>query len=205
MGPASLRIVAAVNVSTVGDAVLLFLAVTLSWAGVPGIGTVALTAAAVAASQGRFDLGAVIVVSSIAGEVGGLIGYWIGDQWGRELAERPGKHQDRRERLLTRGEQVYARWGRLAVFVTPAVISGTAKMRYGQFVLWNFLASLGFSVSVGASAYGIGRIASGHHSRQDIAFLVIGGVVGTVIVIRTRQRHREHTAGSAPAPDAEGG
>ena len=190
---------ATVNAANVGAAALLFLAVAASWAGVPAIGTVALTAAAVAASQGQLDLAPVILVSTIAGEVGGLIGYWIGDHWGRELAERPGRHHDRRERLLARGEQAYARWGRLAVFVTPALISGTAKMKYGQFVLWNLLASFAFSFSVGASAYGIGRIASGHHSSRDLVLLVIGLVVGTVIVVITRRR-RHGKVGSSPPP-----
>ena len=193
MQPTPLNMVATVDYANVGEYVLLFLGVTASWAGMPAIGTAALTAAAVAASQGRLDLAAVIAISTIAGEVGGLIGYWIGDHWGRELAERPGKHHDRRERMLERGEQAYARWGRLAVFVTPAIISGTAKMKFGQFVLWNFLASLAFSVSVGASAYGIGRIASGHHSSRDVAALVIGLVIGAAIVIVTRRRRRART------------
>jgi membrane protein DedA with SNARE-associated domain len=188
MQPELLSTVATVDSAAIGGAALLFLAVTASWAGVPAIGTAALTAAAVAASQGQFDLAPVIAVSTIAGEVGGLIGYWIGERWGRELAERPGKHHDRREHMLARGEEAYARWGRLAVFVTPAVISGTAKMKYSQFVLWNLLASFGFSVSVGASAYGIARIASGHHSGRDIAILVIGVAIGTVIVVTTRRR-----------------
>ena len=29
---------------------------------------------------------------------------------------------------MERGERLYARWGWLAVFVTPAVVSGTVKM-----------------------------------------------------------------------------
>ena len=152
MQPALVSILATAARANLDEAVLLFLAVTASWAGVPAIGTTALTPAAVAASQGHFDLAAVIVVSTIAGGIGGLIGYWIVDHRGRELAERPGKHHDSRERMLTRGEQADTRWGRLAVFVTPSVIPGTANMNYGQFVLWNVLASLGFSVSVGASA-----------------------------------------------------
>ena len=169
---------------------LLFLAVTASWAGVPFIGAAAVGAAAVAASQGQLDLAAVMVVATVAGEIGGLIGYAIGDRWGRRLLERPGKHQERRQRMLERGEQAYAKWGRLAVFITPAVVSGAAKMRHGQFVLWNFLASLGFVLSVAPSAYGIGRIATGHHSGLDIAILVFGLGVGTLIVLSVRHRRK---------------
>ena len=64
--------------STWWQYVLLFLAVAASWAGAPLIGTAALGAAAVAASQRRLDLAAVIVVSVIAAEAGRLGGYGIG-------------------------------------------------------------------------------------------------------------------------------
>lgn len=170
---------------------LLFLAVTASWAGVPFIGAAVLGAAAVAASQGTLDIVVVIALATLAGEVGGLIGYAVGDRWGRRLLERPGKHQARRARMVERGERAYAKWGRLAVFFTPAIISGTAKMNYAQFVLWNFLASLGFALSVGASAYGLGRIVTGHHSGRDVAALVFGLAVGALIVLSVRH-HRRH-------------
>jgi membrane protein DedA with SNARE-associated domain len=90
--------------------------------------------------------------------------------------------------MLARGEQAYARWGRLAVFLAPAVIWGTAKMKHGQFISWNLLASLGFSISVGATVYGRGRVAGGHHSQRDILLLVVGLGVGSPIMVRTVRR-----------------
>jgi hypothetical protein len=60
--------------STWWQYLLLFLAVAASWAGVPVIGTASLGAAAVAASQQKLQLAAVIVVAVVAGEVGGLGG-----------------------------------------------------------------------------------------------------------------------------------
>jgi membrane-associated protein len=173
---------------------LLFLAVAASWAGVPVIGTAALGAAAVAASQRRLDLAAVIVVSVIAGEAGGLGGYAIGRRWGRRLLERPGRHQARREKVVGRGESLYARWGFLAVFVTPAIVSGTAKMPPYQFAFWNLLDSLGWTVSVAASAYGIGRLATGHHTWHDVAILVIGLAAGALITVTAVRRHRRRAA-----------
>lgn len=173
---------------------LLVLAVAASWAGVPLIGTAALGAAAVAASQRRLDLAAVIVVSVLAGEAGGLGGYAIGRRWGRRLLERPGRHQARREKVMERGESLYARWGFLGVFVTPAIVSGTAKMPPYKFAFWNLLASLGWTVSVAASAYGIGRLAAGHHTWHDIAILVIGLAAGVLITVTAVRRHRRRTA-----------
>jgi membrane-associated protein len=176
----------------------LFVAVAASWAGVPIIGATALGAAGVAASQGNLNLPLVIAVATVGGEVGGLIGYAIGNRWGRALLERPGKHQAGRQHMVERGERAYARWGRLAVFFTPAIVSGTAKMEHGEFVLWNLLASLGFAVSVAASAFGLGRIFTGHDSVRDIVTLLVGLAVGAlVMVLHVRRRRRRAAAGGA--------
>ncbi len=179
----------------------LFVAVAASWAGVPFIGATALGAAGVAASQGRLNLALVVGVATVAGEVGGLVGYAIGNRWGRRLLERPGKHQAGRQRMVERGEHAYATWGRLAVFFTPAIVSGTAKMQHGQFVLWNLVASFGFSVSVAASAYGMGRIVTGHYSPHDIATLLVGLVVGVLVTV-FYVRHRRRSATKAAGPSA---
>jgi membrane protein DedA with SNARE-associated domain len=204
-GPGAVVLVTTLAVSAPGGPtwqyVVLFIAVAASWAGVPVIGATALTAAGVAASQGDLNLAAVVLVSTAAGEAGGLIGYAIGNRWGRVLLERPGKHQEGRARMVERGEQAYARWGRVAVFFTPAIVSGTAKMKHGEFVVWNLLASLAFTISVAASAYGIGRLFSGDHSAQDIATLVVGLLVGAGIMmlyVRHRRRVRVRADGSVP-------
>jgi membrane protein DedA with SNARE-associated domain len=173
---------------------VLFVAVAASWAGVPFVGGAAAGAAGVAASQGRLDLTAVVAVSTIAGEVGGLIGYAIGFRWGRAFFERPGKHQSRRQNLIAQGERAYAKWGRLAVFFTPAIVSGTAGMKHGQFARWNLLASFAFSVSVTSSAYGVGRLVTGHHAFRDFAAVIIGVTVGTAITVVFVRHHRRHLA-----------
>jgi membrane protein DedA with SNARE-associated domain len=170
---------------------LLWVAVAASWAGVPAIGTAVLGAAAVGASQGQLDLVAVIVTATVAGEVGGLAGYAIGDHWGRELLDRPGKHQEGRKKMVERGEQAYAKWGRLAVFFTPSIISGTAKMPIRQFVLWNFIAALAYSLAVAASAYGVSELVTGHVTGPDIALLVVGLAVGALILIVARRRRAQ--------------
>jgi membrane protein DedA with SNARE-associated domain len=178
---------------------LLFLAVAASWAGIPAIGATALTAAGVAASQGKLNLAVVVLVATAAGEAGGLIGYAVGDRWGRVLLERPGKHHDGRQRIVEKGEAAYARWGRLAVFFTPAIVSGTAKMRHGEFVLWNLIASLAFSIAVAASSFGFGRLVTGNHTVHDIVTFIVGLAVG-VLIMMWYVRHRRRSAEKRVAP-----
>jgi membrane-associated protein len=180
--------------------ILLFVVVAASWAGVPFIGATGLTAAAVAASQGQLDLGAVIVVATLGGEAGGLLGYTVGNRWGRRLLERPGKHQAGRQKMVERGEAAYARWGPVAVFLTPAVVSGTAKMRYGQFALWNLVASFAFALAVAASTYGISRLLSGHDTWHDVATLLLGLLMTALIIVFSR-RHRRRVAARRAQPD----
>jgi membrane protein DedA with SNARE-associated domain len=177
--------------------VLLFLAVTVSWAGVPMIGSAAVGAAAVGASQGNLNLAAVIVIAAVAGEVGGIIGYRVGDRWGRQLVDRPGKRQATRQELVAKGERAYAKWGRLAVFFTPAIISGTAKMKQGQFVVWNFVASMAFALAVAPTAYGAGRVATGHNSTRDVVILIFGLAMSALLVAILMRRHRRHMAHAA--------
>jgi membrane protein DedA with SNARE-associated domain len=175
---------------------VLFVAVALSWAGVPFIGAAVAGAAGVAASQGTLDLAAVIIFATAGGEVGGLGGYSIGFRWGRQLLERPGRYQARRQGLIAQGERAYAKWGRLAVFFTPAIVSGTARMQHRQFAFWNLIASFLFAVSVTASAYGLGKLAAGNFTARDLIVLIAGVVAGiliTTLFVRRRRRRSDAT------------
>jgi undecaprenyl-diphosphatase len=179
--------------------VLLFLAVMASWAGVPAIGTTAIGAAALAASQGNLNLAAVVIIGTVGGEIGGLLGYYVGTRWGNALLARPGKRQAGRKKLMDKGERAYEKWGRMAVFFTPAIVSGTARMKRGQFIVWNFIAALLFTWAVAATAYGAGRVTTGHRATEDILILVLGlatGAVLTGVLVRRHRRHRSHVVPS---------
>jgi len=177
-----------------------FALVTLGWAGIPGIGATVLGAATVAASQGNLNIAAVLIVAIIAVEVGGIVGYSVGVRWGRALLSRPGPLLARRQRVLTAGEAMYAKWGRLAVFVTPCMVSGIAKMKYSQFVVWNFLAGAAYVISVGLSVYGAGKVATGHHDAVSVGSLVAGIAVGVAVFLLGRRYYRRRKARRAAAP-----
>jgi membrane protein DedA with SNARE-associated domain len=179
--------------------------VTLGWAGIPGIGATVLGAATVAASQGKLNIAAVLIVAIIAVEVGGLVGYSVGVRWGRELLSHPGPLLARRQGILTAGEAMYVKWGRLAVFFTPCMVSGIARMKYSQFVVWNFLAGAAYVISVGFSVYGAGKVATGHHDAVSVGSLVVGIAVGVTVFLFGRRYYRRRKARRAGALGGRGG
>ena len=177
----------------------IFALVLLGWAGIPGIGATVLGAATVAASQGKLNITAVLIVAIIAVEFGGMVGYSVGIRWGRALLSHPGPLLARRQRVLTAGEAMYVKWGRLAVFFTPCMISGIARMKYSQFVVWNFLAGAIYVVSVGLSVYGASEIATGHHDPVSVGSLVGGLAVGAGAFLLGRRYSRRRKARRAGA------
>src|SRR6266568_70266 len=173
----------------------IFVLVAIGWAGVPAIGGAVIAGAAVAASQGSLDIGAVLVASVLGTEAGGLAGYSIGLRWGRAILTHPGPWLARRERAIAAGEMVYARWGRLAVFFTPCLVSGIVKMKLAQFAVWNFLAGAVYVLSVGPAAYGAGSVASGQASSLDGVGSIIAGVaIGAGAVLLGMRYHRRRRA-----------
>jgi membrane protein DedA with SNARE-associated domain len=65
-------------------------------------------------------------------------------------------------------------------------------MKWSQFAVCNLFASIGFALSVAATAYGLGRVTTGHHSSTDILILVAGVVIGAVLVWVFVRRYRQH-------------
>jgi membrane protein DedA with SNARE-associated domain len=181
-----------------------FVLVAIGWAGIPAIGGAVIAGAAVLASQGHLNFAGVLVASLLGTEAGGLVGYAVGVRWGRALMNHPGPWLDRRQRALTAGEVVYARWGRLAVFFTPVLVSGIVKMKYSQFVVWNFLAGAVYVLSVGPAAYGAGKVSSGEGSLSDVAAIVAGIAVGVGAFLLARRYYRRHKARRAAAPGRRG-
>ena len=181
-----------------------FLLVAIGWAGVPAIGGAVIAGAAVLASQGQLDFGGVLVTSILATEAGGLAGYAIGVRWGRVLLNHPGPGLDRRQQALSAGEALYAKWGRLAVFFTPVLVSGIVRMKYSQFVIWNLIAGAVYVLSVGPAAYGAGKVSSGDASLGDVGTLLVGIAVGVAAVLLARRYYRRHKARRAAAAGRRG-
>jgi membrane protein DedA with SNARE-associated domain len=183
--------------------VVVFVAAAAGYMGVPVIATAVIGAAAVVASQGDLDIAAVLIVAAIGCEIGGLGGFRIGARWGRRLLERPGPGLAWRQKTVAKGDAVYQKWGRAAVFVTPSIVCGALDMKFRQFVVWNFLAGTVFVVSVGAGAYGAGKVSAGHHDPVSLAMLIGGVAVAVLCLVLVRRHVRRHQARAPVASSRE--
>jgi membrane protein DedA with SNARE-associated domain len=188
---------------------VVFVLMALTFIGIPAVGPAVVGWAAVLASQGKLNIVAVLIVAALGAEAGGLIGYAIGARWGRRILDHPGPWQEPRRNTVARAEAVYAKWGRLAVFVTPTLVSGVLRMKYSQFVVWNFVVGWVYVLSVGPAAYGAGKVAASEQDWQSLVALVAGLAIaagGGVLAARyyRRRRRARRFAGSASAGEASG-
>ena len=174
--------------------VTVFVLVLIGWAGVPAIGGAVIAGAAVLASQGHLNIVAVLAVCILATGIGGLVGYAVGFRWGRDIMNHPGPLLLRRQQAVATGEALYAKWGRLAVFFTPCMVSGIAKMKLAQFAVWNLLAGAVYVLSVGPAAYGAGKISSGQQGLGSVGSLIVGVGVGVAAFVLARRYHRRRKA-----------
>jgi len=166
-----------------------FLAETLSWAGVPAIGAAAIGAARALASQDLVPLWAVIVAGTVGAELGGFGGWWLGRRVAR-AGLGSGAGAGKRAQALAVGERFEERWGRLVVFFVPSWVSGALGMAFRQFAVWNFAAAFLWTMAAGLGAYGVGSAVSGGGAHRALAPLLCGLAALAVIAVLVARRLR---------------
>jgi membrane protein DedA with SNARE-associated domain len=60
------------------------------------------------------------------------------------------------------------------VFFTPTLVSGVLRMKYSQFVVWNFICGAVYVLSVGPVAYGAGKVVAHEQDAGSLGALVAG-------------------------------
>jgi len=177
-----------------GAYLAVFLLMTLAFIGIPAVGPAIVGWAAVQASQGELNIVLVLIVAALGAEAGGLIGYGIGARWGRRLLDLPGPWREGRQHAIGRAEALYAKWGRLAVFFTPTLVSGILRMKYSQFVVWNFVVGSVYVLSVGPAAYGAGKVVANEQDWESLVALVAGLAIAAGCAMLAARYYRRRRA-----------
>lgn len=174
----------------IGAYAVLYVAVAASWIGIPIVGAGVLAAAGVLAGDGQLNIWLVIVVAALAAWTGGYGGYLLGARAGVALVDRRGRWQRQRRQAMRVGERVYRRWGPLAVFLTPAWVSGALRMPRNSFLAWNALAAIVSSLVAVFGAYAIATAVLGQLSTGRGVVILAVAALGFAIVAVIAGRHR---------------
>lgn len=119
---------------TAAEYSILFALVAIMGGGVPGPGEAALIAAGTLAGEGRLSLLVVLAISLGAWMLGSITGYAIGYRGGRRLLDRPGRFEESRLKLLTKGDRLFGRHNFTASVVLPAFVSGIFMVKFWIFI-----------------------------------------------------------------------
>jgi membrane protein DedA with SNARE-associated domain len=143
------------------------LALLCESAGLPVPGEVTLLFASfLAYSEHRLQLGWIIAVATLAGTLGGSLGYVVGEHGGRPLLERYQSILRIPPATLKRGEELFARYGAAAIFVARFVfglrvfagpLAGVLRMRWRTFLLFNCLGAGVWAAFIAGAGYLFGQ------------------------------------------------
>ena len=171
-------------------------------AGIPLPGeTILLLASFLAYSQHELQLSWIIVVATLAATLGDNLGYALGHYGGRPLLRRYQSLFRIEDKILLRGEDLFARYGAVTVFFARFVfgmriitgpLAGVLRMHWRKFFVYNFLgAALWVSV-----ISGVGYLFGRHWSRleRNIQRLDVGIVIVAILIVvllwwRNRRNH----------------
>jgi membrane protein DedA with SNARE-associated domain len=159
----------------------LALAAAASWIGVPGPGEAAIVAAGILAAHHRLDIVSVVAAGWVGATVGGTIGWLIGRIAGRRVIVAPGPLLRLRLHAVERGDRLFARYGPIAVFLSPSWAAGMVGMRTAPFLLANAGSALVWAAALAVGSLAIGPVVldlvgdAGTIGLIAIAAIVIGG------------------------------
>ena len=167
--------------------------------GIPSPGETALVAAAVLASQGKLEIGLVILIGVCSAIVGDNIGYLLGRRFGRNVFTAPGPFMNHRIRAIKAGDGFFKRHGPKAVFIgrwialvrfATAWLAGINRMPFRQFFFWNALGGITWGVTYGLVGYYGGQAAAHVLAEAGIVGFVVLLVLPPVIYVIVKRRER---------------
>jgi membrane-associated protein len=174
-------------------------------------GDTLLFTAGLLASQGKLNIGVVLIGSFVAAVAGNQVAYAVGARLGPSLF-KPGSKLFKQE-YVDRSEEYFGKYGSrtivLARFI-PAVrtfapiLAGIGSMRYRTFVTYNVVGALLWAVGVTLLGYTLGKTVHGIDKYLLPVILVIAALSAIPVVLEYRRNKRSATSrhGGGDGPSA---
>ena len=133
----------------------MFICMVLENANIPIPSEIILGFAGYLVFQGVFDLNTAIIVGVVAGIVGSILSYWLGEYGGRPVLMKYGKYILFSEDKFGAAEKLFNRYGGAAVFIgrlLPGVRTfisfpaGVAKYPMTPFVIWTTVGTIPWTI-----------------------------------------------------------
>jgi membrane-associated protein len=177
-------------------------ALLLENAGVPVPGeTILLLACFLAYSEQDLQLPWIMVVATLAATVGDNLGFALGYYGGRPLLTRYQALFRIQNKTVERGEELFARYGPVTVFLARFVfgmrviagpMAGVLRMPWRKFIIFNFLGAILWVTVISGVGYLFGqhweRLA-GEVKRIDIAVAILLVIVAILLWWRSRRKN----------------
>lgn len=177
-------------------------ALLLENAGIPVPGeTILLLACFLAYSEQDLQLPWIMVVATLAATVGDNLGFALGYYGGRPLLTRYQALFRIQNKTVERGEELFARYGPVTVFLARFVfgmrviagpMAGVLRMPWRKFLLFNFLGAILWVTVISGVGYLFGqhweRLA-GEVKRIDIAAAILLVIVAILLWWRSRRQN----------------
>src|ERR1017187_5433825 len=153
-------------------------------------------------AEHQLHLGWSMVVASCAAPLGGDLGYALGHYGGRPLLDRYQSVFRIPPATLKRGEEMFARYGAVAIFFARFVfgmrtfagpLAGVLRMRWRTFAIFNFLGAAVWVTYIAGAGYLFGQ--HWRHllrvmQRFNLAVLIVAGAV----ILYWWWRHRRQSS-----------
>ena len=175
---------------------LLFVVVMIESFGVPLPGETALIIFGVLASQGHYNIVAVVAVAASAAIIGDNLGYWlIGRVGGHALFNRWRWLKRYADRVLPGAETLIEKHGGKVVFFgrfitvlryTAAWVAGLGQMAWWRFLAWNAAGGIVWATLIGLVTYYGGKSA-GDAIQQYGIYALPAALVGFVVLFLGRR------------------
>lgn len=133
----------------------MFVAMVLENANIPIPSEIVLGFAGYLVAKGLFDFTTAIIVGTMAGIIGSILSYWLGQYGGRPLLLKYGKYILFNEKKFHLAEKLFENYGGLAVFIgrlLPGVRTfisfpaGVAKYPMSKFILWTVVGTIPWTI-----------------------------------------------------------